>query len=610
MDLRSAYESAMAAHRAGNLAQAERLYRDMLRADARNFSALHMLGFLKAQLGQFDEAIALMAKALKTNPGDLGAMTNYAHALMAAQRQDEALAAYDRILAARPDQIEALYNRGVILSERKRFPEALASFDRALTLKPDAAATLYSRGVVLGEMGRHQEALANYDRALALQPGLTLANGNRALSALNIDDWARTAQIAPEIAAMVRAGIAIPPQTLLGYSSDKALQLEAGRNMLRSFVPQPLPPLWRGEAYGHAKIRLGYVSYDLSNHAVGQQIAPLIERHDRGRFEVIGISTGPDDGSAVRARLVQAFDQFHDFSQLPPDAIAQRMRAMEIDIAVDLGGHTGGSQPQIFAFRPAPVQAAFLGYPATTGADFIDYLIGDATVTPPEHQSFFSEQLVRLPDSYFPTDAELTIGPVPSRAQAGLPQEGFVFCAFNNSWKVTAPVFDVWMRLLGAVPGSVLWLKQSNSAARKNLEREAAARGVEPARLIFAPDVALEDHLARQSLAGIFLDTLPYNAHATAAHALWAGLPVVTCEGEAFAGRVGASLLKAAGLPDLVTGSLAEYEVLALRLAQEPDLLDDVKQRLKAARFSAPLFDGDRFRANIEAAFLAMQPRQ
>lgn len=610
MDLRSVYEAALAAHRAGNLAQAEKLYRDMLRADGRNFSALHMLGFLKAQQGQFEDAIALMAKALKANPGDLGALTNYAHALMAAQRQDEALAAYERILAVQPNQLEALYNRGVVLSEHKRFAEALASFDRALALKPDAAATLYSRGVALSAMGRHPEALANYDRALALQPNLTLANGNRALSALNIADWKRTAEIAPEITAMIRAGIAIPPQTLLGYSSDKVLQLQAGRNMLRSMVPQPLPPLWRGETYRHAKIRLAYVSYDLSNHAVGQQLVSLIERHDRTRFEVIGISTGPDDGSSMRARIVRAFDQFHDFSRIPPDAIAQRMRAMEIDIAVDLGGHTDGGQPQIFAFRPAPVQAAFLGYPATTGADFIDYLIGDATVTPPEHQPFFSERLVQLPDTYFPTDTTLAIGPVPGRAQAGLPDDGFVFCAFNGSWKITAPVFDVWMRLLTAVPGSVLWLKGSNAAARQNLEREAAARGVDTARLIFAPDVALEDHLARQSLAGIFLDTLPYNAHATAAHALWAGLPVVTCEGDAFAGRVGASLLKAAGLPELVTGSLAEYEVLALRLAQEPDLLNVFKERLKEGRTSTPLFDGDRFRAAIEAAFLTMQPNR
>lgn len=610
MDLRSIYENALAAHRAGNLAQAEKLYRDMLRADGRNFSALHMLGFLKAQQGQFDDAIALMAKALKVNPGDLSALTNYAHALMAAQRPDEALASYDRVLAARPDHIEALYNRGVILSEHKRFAEALASFDRALALKPDAAATLYSRGVVLGEMNRHSEALANYERALVLQPNLTLASGNRALSALNINDWARTAQIAPEITAMVQAGIAIPPQTMLGYSGDKQVQLQAGRNMMRNFVPQPLPPLWRGEVYGHAKIRLGYVSYDLSNHAVGQQIVSLIERHDRSRFEVIGISTSPDDGSNMRARIVKAFDQFHDVSQDAPDRIAGRIRAMEIDIAIDLGGHTGGAQPQIFAHRPAPVQVAFLGYPATTGADFIDYLIGDATVTPPEHQSFFSEQIVRLPDTYFPTDPALTIGPAPSRAQAGLPPEGFVFCAFHGSWKITAPVFDIWMRLLKGVPGSVLWLKEPSVAARKNLEREAAARGVEDTRLIFAADAPLEDHLARQALADIFLDTLPYNAHATAAHALWAGLPVLTCEGESFAGRVGASLLKAAGLPELVTSSLAEYEVLALRLAQEPQLLQGFKERLKAGRGNAPLFNSDRFAAHIEVAYSAMRPRQ
>lgn len=597
-------ENALAAHRAGRLEEAAQLYRRIIEADGRNFPALHMLGFLEGQRGRYDEAVRLLGLALELNPADPEALAHHAHALMAARRHHEALAAYDRLLARAPDHAEALYNRGVILSDWNRPAKALASFDRALAVAPDTAAIHYSRGVVLAAMNRQREALDSYDRALSLQPNLAMAAGNRAMAALNLCDWTRTAQIGGEIAALVARGIAVPPQVLLGYSADRRLQLQGGRNMIRALIPQRPAPLWNGERYGHDRIRLGYVSPDFRDHAVAQQIAPLIESHDRGRFEAIAFSLAPGDGSAMRARMERAFDQFHDVGALAPADIARRMRAAEIDIAIDLAGHTGGARPAIFAFRPAPVQVAWLGYPATTGADFMDYLIADRIVAPQEHQPDFAEKLVHLPHSFFPTDAGLVIGAPPTRAQAGLPDDGFIFCCFNTHWKITAALFDVWMRLLSAVPGSTLWLKQPDADARTNLERAAAARGVAPHRLVFAPDAPLETHLARHALADLFLDTLPYNAHATAAHALWAGLPVLTCRGEAFAGRVAASLLEAAGAPELVTQSLADYEGLALRLAREPDRLPAIREKL--ARRHAPLFDGERFRKALESAFAGM----
>ena len=336
------------------------------------------------------------------------------------------------------------------------------------------------------------------------------------------------------------------------------------------------------------------------------QLAQLIERHDRSRFVVTAISFGRDDGSAIRARLVRAFDTFHDFSALKSDEIARRLRGMEIDIVIDLNGHTGGGRPDIFAFRPAPVQAAWLGYPGTTGAPWMDYLIADTVVAPPQDQGFYSETLVHLPDSFFPTDAARPIGPLPSRGEAGLPEDGFVFCAFNNSWKITAPLFETWMRLLREVPASVLWLKRPNPAALKNLSQAASAQGIDPARLVFADDAPLDAHLARQGLADLFLDTLPYNAHATASDALWAGLPVLTCRGEAFAGRVAASLLNAIGLPELVTESLADYEAMALRLARDPQALRTLREKLAQNRATAPLFDGERLRIALETAFAKM----
>jgi len=601
MELRLLFEQGMAAHRAGNLVQAEKAYRQMLRADAGSFPALHMLGFLKAQQGRYDEAIVLLNKAVKQNPADPTARGHHAHALMAAQRFDDALAAYDRVLAIQPGNFEALYNRGVIFSQQQRFEEALAALDAALALRPGTAAIFHNRGAVLAGLERYRDAMDSYDRALEIDPDYVPARGNRAMVALNLCDWARVAQTSPdEIAAVA------PPLTFLGYSDDKQLQLQCASGVIRALVPNPLPPLWRGEKYRHDRIRLAYVSADFREHAVAFQLAPLIERHDRKRFQTIGISTGFSDDSVIRARLVKGFDRFHDFAALNSDEIARRMRDMEIDIAIDMSGQTGQARPQIFAHRPAPIQASWLGYPGTSGAAFMDYLIADSVVAPFEDQPFFSEQLVHLPHTYFPTDPAREIGAASGRAACGLPEDAFVFCAFNNHWKITRPVFDVWMRLLNAIPQSVLWLKRPAPDARANLEREAAARGIDPVRLVYADTAPLEVHLARHAQANLFLDTLPYNAHATAADALGAGLPVLTCRGEAFAGRVAASLLQAVGLPELVTASLTDYESRALELAHDPVQMKGLAEKLKRNLSSTPLFDADGFRRDIEEAFIIM----
>ena len=603
MELRQLFEQGLGAHRAGRLDQAEAAYRQVLRADAGNFPALHMLGYLKAQQGRYDDAITLLNKALKKNPGDAAALGHYAHALMAAQRLGEALAAFDRVLAGQPNNFEAQYNRGVILSQMQRPAEAIAALDRALALRPDIALLHFNRGVVLGELQRHREALESYDRALALDPASAPALSNRVMAALNLCDWDRVAQMTQDGSILFA-----PPLTLLGVTGDRQVQLSRAAAVACEMTPKALRPLWTGENYRHDRIRIAYLSADMREHAVAFQLAPVIERHDRARFQVIGISIGLSDDSAIRARLVKGFDRFHDFAALNSDEIAHRLREMEIDIAIDLGGHTGFSRLQIFAHRFAPVQASWLGYAGTTGAPFMDYLIGDAVVAPFADQPFYSEQLVHLPGSFFPATLDRPAAKAPSRAEAGLPPDGFVFCCFNTAWKITRPVFDVWMRLLAAVPGSVLWLKRPATDTRANLEREAAARGIDPARLVYADDAPLEVHLARHALADLFLDTLPYNAHATAADALGAGLPVLTCQGEAFAGRVAASLLKAAGTDELVTENLADYEARALELAQHPAQLQALKDRL--AQTAASLFDTARFTQGLEAAYTAMSERR
>jgi len=355
------------------------------------------------------------------------------------------------------------------------------------------------------------------------------------------------------------------------------------------------------------KIRLGYLSADFHQHATAYLIAEVFERHDRARFEVAAYSYGPDDRSGMRARLKGAFDRFLDIRPLAHGEAARQIHEAGIDILVDLKGYTTHARTEILAYRPAPIQVNYLGYPGTMGAEFMDYIIADPFLVPEDRQPFYSEALAYLPDCYQSNDTKREISEqVPSRAECGLPERGFVFCCFNNTYKITPAFFDIWMRLLHAVPGSVLWLLEANAAAKTNLRREAAARGIDPERLIFAPRQHLPEHLARHRHADLFLDTLPCNAHTTASDALWASLPLLTCAGETFAGRVAGSLLQACGMPELITTSPEAYEAIALKLASEPSRVAVLRRRLEQQRLSAALFDIARFTRNLEAAYIRM----
>jgi predicted O-linked N-acetylglucosamine transferase (SPINDLY family) len=581
---------------------------DAALAAAPNYpEALNNRGSVLQDLRRPAEALAAYDQALRLNPQFAAAFNNRGSALLDLKRFADALGCFDRALALRPHDAETLSNRGNALQGLMRQDEAVASYDRALAIRPDFSEALNNRGSALQELKRHAEALASFDAALE-KPGQPHAFGGAAMAALNLCDWKRAAGIAAQIERRVRAGEAIPPWTLTGYTGDEQLLLDCAKNVIRLRFPTASQPL-ATVRYQHDRIRLAYISSDLCHHPVATQIAELIEKHDRARFEVIGISTGIDDGSAPRRRLVAAFDAFHDMHEQSPQAIASLIRKLEVDVLVDLNGHTKGDNLDTMALRPAPVQATWLGYAGTTGADFVDYVIADAIVAP--DPSAFSEKIAQLPGSFFVTDATRAIGKAPTRAQAGLPKlpsdsvgNGFVFCSFNNNWKITAPVFDIWMRLLAQLPGSVLWLKRPGDAAMKNLKDGATERGIDPARLIFADNAPLDVHLARYGLADLFLDTLPYNAHATSCDALWGGLPVLTCKGTAFAGRVAASLLHAVGLPELITETPEDYEALALTLARDPALLKRYRDRL--AKRDAALFDTAAFARKIEAAYAEM----
>ena len=370
----------------------------------------------------------------------------------------------------------------------------------------------------------------------------------------------------------------------------------------------PRPGLPAVPRRSHDRIRLAYFSSDFREHPISYMFVNLFERHDRSRFEVSAFSFGPDDGGTMRGRLQRAFDRFVDVRDRRASEVAQLIRDQEIDILVDLVGFTAGNRAGVLAWRPAPVQVNFQGF--GLGAPFIDYVFSDAETTPDRLLPFYREKVVRLPETWVSTDADQTIAEAtPSRVEEGLPEQGFVFCSFNTAYKITPAMFDVWMHLLRSVEGSVLWLRQDNDFATANLRREAEARGVAPGRLVFARRVDLDVHLARHRLADLFIDTFPYGAHTTASHALWAGLPVLTMRGDSFVSRVSASIVLAMGFPELVTESPEAYAAAALRLAQNPDELSDLRMRIGRARNTAALFDADRHRRHVEAAYATMYQR-
>jgi protein O-GlcNAc transferase len=607
--------------------------------------ALNSRGDVLRGLGRHEEALASYDRALAVRPNHAEALYNRGNALRSLERPEEALASYDRALALKPDQAEVLNDRGIVLFGLRQLGAALASYDRALTLKPDYAEALNNRGAGFLESRRRNEALADFDRALALKPDYADALDNRGnvlqelkryeeavrdferllIARPNSDylrgkllharnhccDWRDYDRSVERVESDVAAGLrAISPFAFLSISASPGAQLRCAASFIRGKYPAARTPIGHGDHRAHDKIRIAYLSADFHEHAISYLMAELFEIHDRSRFATTALSSGPAGASPFRARLEQAFDRFIDVKTESDRDVALLMRKLEIDIAIDLNGLTRGGRPGILAFRPAPIQVNYLGFPGTMGADYIDYILADRHVIPAEQSSFYAEQIVYLPDTYQPNDSKRRIGePVPSRAEAGLPETGFVFCSFSNTYKITPPVFDVWMRLLGQVEGSVLWLLGDTPVAMDNLRRNAEARGIAPQRLIFAPRMTLEDHLARHRLAGFLLDTLPYNAHTTTSDALWAGLPVVTCQGSSFAGRVAGSLLRAAGLPELITESLEDYEALALDLARDETRLAAIKAKLAHNRESCPLFDAARFRRHIESAYETMWAR-
>jgi protein O-GlcNAc transferase len=602
-----------------------------------DFSEAYLnLGVLLRELGEAEEAIALSRRALAVRPDfpamqfNLGvtlaaqgrrpeAITAYREAialkpdfpepycglglaLVAEMRLEEAVAAYRQAVALRPDFFEAYQNLGVALRDLGRAEEAIEACRAAIALRPDDLAALVNLGTLLREQWYLEEALAVHRRAVELDPGAITAGAQLAMLRRAVCDWS---EFDADRARVLARSDEVEPFILFTTESTPAQQLASARRWAAKFASGV--PFTHSAARSPGRIRIGYLSADFHRHATAYLMAELVERHDRQRFETFGYSYGADDGSEMRARLARGFEHFVDLRASSHDEAARRIHADGIDILVDLKGYTGNTRTEILVNRPALVQVNYLGFPGTMGAPFIDYIIADPFVAPLDQQAHFSEKIVHLPDCYQPNDTKRPIAvAAPTRAECGLPEHDTVFCSFNGAYKITPAVFDVWMRLLRRVPGSVLWLLSTNTLTEGNLRHAASARGVDAGRLVFCPPLHLPQHLARHRNADLFLDTLPVNAHTTASDALWAGLPFVTCAGETFISRVAGSLLHAAGLPELVTRSLAEYEARAFELVNDPRKLAAIKEKLACQRLASRLFDIERFTRNIELAYRRM----
>ena len=637
--------SAFALHQKGNLTQANELYRQVLDLQPGHFGALYLSGIIAAEAQNSIEAAALLRRAVKSRPSDADAHFALAHVLERLKQYEEALESYDNAIRLKPGLaaahnnrgnvcvvlhryqaalesydraiqlndafVEAHSNRGAVLRRLGHLETALGSFDKAIALKGDHADVHASRAKVLMDLRRFAPAVASFDRALALSPDYPYLLGERLHAKMHLCDWDGFEEQVQELESRLeRAEQVTPTLPLLAMIDSPALHRLAAETWSRNKHPtQATAPAAR-QSPPSEKIRIGYFSMDFHSHVVGLLVAELIESHNRDKFVIYAFSFGPDSGDHVRKRLEKAFDVFLDVREKSDEEIAALSISLGINIAVDLAGFTAGSRTGIFARRAAPLQATYLGYPGTMGAPYFDYIIADPTVVPEENRRYYVEKVALLRESYQANDSTRpTESRKYSRSELGLPKAGFVFCCFNNGYKITPSVFDIWMDILKNVSGSVLWLLAGAPEATDNLRKEARARGIDAERLIFAERAPLAKHLARHRSADLFLDTFPYNAHTTGSDALWAGLPLLTRSGASFAARVGASLLKAVSLPELITSTAEDYTTQAIALATAPEEIDRLKQKLARNRLSAPLFNTPRHARHIEAVYSEMYER-
>jgi protein O-GlcNAc transferase len=597
--------------RTGSLDQAIDFYQRALDLNPRFPEALLNLGGAYMRMNKPEAALTAFDSAIRHAPTLAKAHAGRASTLEALGRAREAIDAYHEAVRLDPTDLNVFLSSGQMMLKIGNGASALTAFEAILAVDCDHVVAKEGRAKALVSLGRHEDALQALAELKERAPQLAYLAGYHFYTQVCCCDWRDYESTSRDIVArVIRGERSDVPLTFLAHSGSPEDQRICAQTYTAAECAVKAAPVTRAVRPCSPRLRIGYLSSDFRDHPVAQLMAGLIEAHDRSRVETYGFSAASDDGSEWRRRLGAAFEHFEEVGSVPDAALAERVAALELDVLVDLGGHTFGSRTRVLAYRPAPVQISFLGFPGTLGAEFVDYLIADRWVIPEAERRHYAEQVIYLPDSYLPADFAPPPSP-PSKAAAGLPEGAFVFCAFNAPYKLTPEVFDGWMRVLHAVPAAVLWLREGSATMQSHLAREAGARGVDPARLIYAPRVAsVHEHRARFALADVFLDTTPYNAHTTAAEALAAAVPVITRRGRTFSSRVATSLLHAVELGHLSVPDQASYERLAIDLAHSPPALAALKAHLRRVRTSAPLFDIRRFCWHLEDAFLEVAQRQ
>jgi len=597
----------------GRVQEALVIFQKSLETNPDSPESWYNAGNTLCDLERFKDALPYYEKSVKLNPEYFEAHNNYGKAFFDLKLYSEALLQYDKALQINQAFPDCLVNKGEALRILRRYDEAIAHYDKALSLKPDYAEGWSNKGVTLNELKRYDEAIAHYDKALSLKPDIDWTYGDLLHAKMKIGHWSGLKDDLGIVFKKLLNGKKITsPFALLAFSEDAFLLKKSSETYAQSKYPENsalgnIPRSTKKE-----KIRLAYFSPDFRNHPVAYLTSELFEMHDRNQFEVFAFSLQqPLNGDETSSRLRNGFDKFIDVHSMSDLDIARLAREFSIDIAVDLAGPTQYSRTGIFSYRAAPIQVNWLGYPGTIGADFMDYIVADRTIIPESHQEAYVEKVVYLPDTYMVDDSKRAPSArVFTRKECGLPENTFVFCCFNNDYKYNPEVLDRWSQILCKVENSVLWISENNEEFKKNIKAEFENRGIDSSRVIFAKRLELmADHLARYTLADLFLDTHPYSAHTTAVDSLKAGIPVLTLKGQSFASRVAASVLHAVGLPELIADTKEEYETLAIQLATNPQQLLALKQKLSTNRLTCPLFNTTLFTRNLEAAYSQMYKR-
>ena len=588
----------------GKLEEAIEAYHKVISFKPDHAEAFYNMGIALQEQNKFDKAIEVYTQAVTFKPDYAAAYLNMGVTLQEQNKLEEAIEAYKKALALKPDYAKAHNNIGSAYNSLGKPKEAIKAYTKALTFEPCFAEAHNNMGVVFQDQGKIEEAIEAYSKALSLKPKYAVARSHRLHQQAYICDWKAVEEdrsLLPELGVFEKA---IEPFSVLAFEDAPERHRLRSEKYAREHFPVKSTKQFERPSRMPKRLRIGYFSADFHEHPVTYLMSKVINCHDRSLFEIYGYSIGLPKTDVMREKLVKSVDFFRDTYNLSNPEVIELIQKDKIDIAIDLSGYTTNSRSGIFSYRPAPIQINYLGYPGTMGAKFMDYIIADQNLIPTDFQEFYIEKPIYLPHSYQAQDDSLPIADyTPSRSELGLPDCGFVFCAINNTYKITPQEFDIWMRLLQKIKGSVLWLLESNKWAKDNLLKEASIRGIKPERLIFAEKVSHENYLAQFRQADLYLDTFHYNAGATASNALWAGLPVLSKQGKSYTARMASSLLMALDLPELITTSKLEYESVALELAKNPDRLTFVKQKLIINRISKPLFKTKLFTKHLENGY-------